>query len=62
MVPSTEPLMRCAVLCRAAQAAPTDPIDAPVHLYPCNWLNISACPATVRLSEDGKGILVSGAA
>jgi hypothetical protein len=33
-------------------------VDAPIHLRPCNWLNISACPTSVVLSGAGKGMMV----
>lgn len=39
--------------------APPNPIDAPVDLSFCNWLNVSACRPTVALSEAGQGILVA---
>lgn len=36
-----------------------NPVDGPLHLEVCDWLNITACSATVHLSSAGKGILVA---
>ncbi|KAL4856940.1 Alpha-mannosidase [Chlorella vulgaris] len=36
-----------------------NPIDAPITLEICDWLNITACNTTVRLSSAGKGFMVA---
>jgi alpha-mannosidase len=43
----------------AAAAAGGNPVDMPVPLHSCNWLNVSACNTTVRLSAAGKGVLLA---
>lgn len=40
-------------------AAGSNPVDMPVPLHSCNWVNVSACNTTVRLSAAGKGVLVA---
>lgn len=39
--------------------ASADSLDAPVELSACDWLNISACHASVGLTSQGKGLLVA---
>ncbi|EFN53834.1 hypothetical protein CHLNCDRAFT_36397 [Chlorella variabilis] len=40
-----------------ARAQP-NPVDTPIELEVCDWLNITACNTTVRLSATGKGFMV----
>lgn len=36
-----------------------NPVDVPVQLGACDWLNITACGPSVRLSRQGHGLLVA---
>lgn len=42
-----------------AEGGGPNPVDAPIGLEVCDWLNVTACNTTVRLSAAGQGILVT---
>ncbi|KAL4437798.1 hypothetical protein ABPG77_005710 [Micractinium sp. CCAP 211/92] len=42
-----------------AQGGMPNPVDAPIGLEVCDWLNVTACNATVRMSAAGQGVLVA---